>query len=209
MSTWRLNHWFPLFLPGTERIKTKDDCTQASTANVDLRVINNLEQHRCQGYLVSGHIEIELLVVHGIEAPPFDARVCFGHARTVAVQCQLDVGVWSERNESVRHWLTVNVKQETRFTTQIVRLTILNRRIGIKHSKCVFSPTSDFMVFIISILGFVKIYCCRSRWDFSLVLFATNVSVLGWLYIIFIVRDIWFSFYHRKLSYKKLTSNQQ
>ena len=93
MSAWRLNHWFPLVLPRAERIKTKNDCTQASTANVDLRVINNLEHHGCQGYLVSGQIEIELLVVHGIEATPFDARICFGHAHTVTVQGQLDVGV--------------------------------------------------------------------------------------------------------------------
>ena len=56
-------------------------------------MIDNLEHYGGQRYLVSGHIEIELLVVHGIEASTFDARVGFRHAYTVTVQGELDIRV--------------------------------------------------------------------------------------------------------------------
>lgn len=56
-------------------------------------MINNLEHNGSEGNQVSGNIEVEFLIVHGIEAPPLDARVRFRHARTVTIQSKLDVWV--------------------------------------------------------------------------------------------------------------------
>ena len=138
MPARRLDHRLPLLLPRAKRIKSKDYRTQASTANVDLRMIYNLEHHGSQGYLVSGHIEVKLLVIHGIEATSLDACVGLGHAHSVTVQGKLDVRIWgkTERNYikqdmwSSLHYPSFRISSKTvislKLNFRIVPLTVLS-----------------------------------------------------------------------------------
>lgn len=78
MPAWWFDHGLPLLLPRAKWVKSKNNSSQASTAKIYLRMIDNFEHHGGKGYLISGHIEVKFLVVHGIEAASFDTRVRFG-----------------------------------------------------------------------------------------------------------------------------------
>ena len=56
-------------------------------------MVDNLEDYGSQSYLVSGHIKVELFVVHRIEASSLDACVGFGYALAITVQSKLDVRI--------------------------------------------------------------------------------------------------------------------
>ena len=70
-------------------------------------MIDNLQNYGSKRYLVSGNIEVELFVEHGIEAASFDTCVCFGQADAITVQSELNVRVCRRKYREKSSWLSL------------------------------------------------------------------------------------------------------